>query len=348
MGSVKDLKVITPATEEKPGIAEFIFSDRYSVFDWGEMPDHIPLKGTSIAIATAYFFEKIEKNITRTHYIGLVENGKVKRLNELDRPSNIMRFKLLRVMKPALRENGKYDYSVYAELRKKGEGNFLIPLEIIYRNSLPEGSSVFKRLKNGSLKLEDIGLKEPPEPGQKLEKPILDVSTKIEETDRYLPWDEAQGIAGLSHGELQEIKEITLKIDKLITEEVARLGLSNEDGKVEFGFDEKRNILLVDAVGTLDECRFTYRLNGKPVHVSKEIARIFYRNTNWYREVEKAKKEDRINWKKLVKVQPPKLPEELLQAISWIYQAYANELTGKRWFDAPPLREALSIAAKYI
>jgi len=41
-------------------------------------------------------------------------------------------------------ENGKlkYDYSVYTSRLK----NFLIPLEIIYRNGLPEGSSVFKKL----------------------------------------------------------------------------------------------------------------------------------------------------------------------------------------------------------
>ncbi len=280
--------------------------------------------------------------------MGLVENGEAKKLKELEKPSNILRFRLLRVIKPALKENGEYDYSVYAELAEKKKGNFLIPLEVIYRNSLPEGSSVFKRLNSGSIKPEDLGLKKMPVPGQKLEKPILDVSTKLEATDRYITWKDAQKIAGLAEEELRKIKTMTLEIDELITQEVKRLKLSNEDGKVEYGFDEERNLILVDAVGTLDECRFTYDLEGRKVHVSKEVARVFYRQTDWYKEVEKAKREDRINWKKLVKTPPPKLPEELLKSISWMYQAYANELTGRKWFDAPPLEEAVRIAIKYI
>jgi phosphoribosylaminoimidazole-succinocarboxamide synthase len=41
MGSVKDLEVIQKPTLTEMGIGRFVFSDRYSVFDWGEMPDHI-------------------------------------------------------------------------------------------------------------------------------------------------------------------------------------------------------------------------------------------------------------------------------------------------------------------
>ena len=41
MGSVKDLQVIKQATRDVMGVGRFHFSDRYSVFDWGEMPDHI-------------------------------------------------------------------------------------------------------------------------------------------------------------------------------------------------------------------------------------------------------------------------------------------------------------------
>jgi hypothetical protein len=36
---------------------------------------------------------------------------------------------------------------------------------------------------------------------------------------------------------------------------------------------------VVDVVGTLDECRFTFTYEG--LHVSKEIARIYYRRTEW-------------------------------------------------------------------
>jgi phosphoribosylaminoimidazole-succinocarboxamide synthase len=56
MGSVKDLVVLKQPEGKIPGIGRFIFSDRYSVFDWGEMPDHIEYKGKSICISTAHFF----------------------------------------------------------------------------------------------------------------------------------------------------------------------------------------------------------------------------------------------------------------------------------------------------
>lgn len=339
MGSVKDLIILKKPTNDRSGIGRFVFSDRYSVFDWGEMPDHILNKGKALCMASAYFFEKLESMGIKTHYIGLVEDGKPKKLSELTEPTNVMEFRLFRVIKPALSGNS-YDYSIYREERV----NFLIPLEIIYRNSLPEGSSVFKRLKAGTLKLEDIGLKEMPVPGQVLDKPILDVSTKLEATDRYINWKEAQEMCALSDDEIAEIKRITLTINKIITDETKRIGLSNEDGKVEFGFDEQRNLTLVDAVGTLDECRFTYQ--GIPV--SKEIARIFYRKTDWYQDVEAAKKRDKVNWKRLVKSEPPPLPPKLAQAISWVYQAYVNELTGKKWFDVPDLKEALAVVEEFI
>ncbi|HEC79147.1 MAG TPA: phosphoribosylaminoimidazolesuccinocarboxamide synthase [candidate division WOR-3 bacterium] len=338
MGSVKDLDIIKQPGEKAAGIGRFVFSDRYSVFDWGEMPDHILNKGSAICLATAYFFEKAEELGIKTHYLGVVENGKPKKLNDLTQPSNTIEVKILRVIKPQLTGDG-YDYSIF----QKERNNFLIPLEVIYRNALPAGSSVFKRLHQGTLKLSDIGLDKMPEPGQVLDKPIYDVSTKLEVTDRYLSWDEAKRISVLSDAELDEMKKMVANVNELITKETRRLDLFNEDGKIELGFDENRNFVLVDALGTLDECRFTYE--GLPV--SKEVARIYYRSTDWFKDVEEAKKNDRVNWKTNVKTSPPRLPEELYNAISTIYQAYTNELTKRRWFDVPSLVEALRVVKKY-
>jgi phosphoribosylaminoimidazole-succinocarboxamide synthase len=333
MGSVKDLLVIEKPGKDKPGTAQFVFSDRYSVFDWGEMPDLIPDKGAAICLTTAYFFEKLEEMSMRTHYRGLVEGDEVKRLSELNSPQSRMELNLLRVLKPRITAD-TYDYSSYKEERT----NILIPLEIIYRNSLPEGSSVFRRLKEGSLRLEALGLAKMPYPGHVLERPLLDLSTKLEASDRYISRDEAKELACLNEDELEEITSATLRINELITSEASRAGLTNEDGKVEFGFDEARNLILVDTVGTLDECRFTY--DGMPV--SKEIARIFYRNTKWYDEVEAAKKKDSVRWKELVAIDPPALPPALKDAISMLYKASCNEITHRIWFDdVPAVKEIL-------
>ncbi len=331
MGSVKDLIVLEPPSQKTSGKGRFVFSDRYSVFDWGEMPNHISNKGKSLCLIGAFFFEKLEALGIKTHYLGLLEDGLIKKLDQLKSPVETMEIKLVRVLEPEV-INNQYEYSVY----RNQVGNFLIPLEIIYRNSLPEGSSVFKRIEEGSLKLEDLGLEKMPFPGQKLSQPLLDVSTKLENTDRYLSWKEAQEIAFLNEEEINQIKELVLKINELITSEVSRLNLSHEDGKIELAFDENRNLMVVDVLGTPDECRFTF----ERIPVSKEAARIFYRQTDWYKKVEEAKKKDRLNWKNKVSPPPP-LTHELDLLISQLYQAFCNEITEREWFKVSSLQEVL-------
>jgi phosphoribosylaminoimidazole-succinocarboxamide synthase len=328
MGSVKDLRIIERATEQQSGIGRFQFSDRYSVFDWGEMPDLITNKGKALCIIGAYFFEKLNDLGILTHYRGLVEDGKVKMLSELSAPVDTMEVYLLRVLKPVSSAKG-YDYSNYTHTLS----NILIPLEIIYRNALPAGSSVFRRLENGSLTLEQLGLTKMPSTNDVLQEPILDVSTKLEVTDRYMSWEEAQSISALSDQELETLKRTTAELNQMISAHVAGAGLINEDGKVEYGFDKKRRLMLVDILGTPDECRFTY--NGIPV--SKEVARIHYRKTDWYVGIEKAKKQDRANWKSLVKSPPPPLPRRLFELIIQLYQSTCNEITQREWFQSPPL-----------
>jgi phosphoribosylaminoimidazole-succinocarboxamide synthase len=337
MGSVKDLEVIKKPTRDSMGVGRFHFSDRYSVFDWGKMPDLIDGKGAALCLMGAYCFERLVERGIRTHYRGLVDKaGRVLHFDELEEPTNVMEFNLVNVYKPkAYVEYGKlkYDHSVFTPSLR----NFLIPLEIIYRNGLPEGSSVFKRLEQGLVTLEELGLDHYPRAGEKLEKPIFDVSTKLEESDRYVSWKEAQQIAGLTDNELEEVKNLLLKVDETITEIASKAGLVNEDGKIELAFDPYRRLMVVDVVGTLDECRFTF----EGLHVSKEIARIYYRRTEWAKEVEEAKKKAKEqgieNWKRLVKKEPPKLDQKLKKIISQMYMATANEITGKKMFDASKL-----------
>ncbi len=342
MGSVKDLHVIQKPTQTELGTGRFLFSDRYSVFDWGEMPDHIEGKGAALCHMGAYCFEQLENVGVKTHYKGLVnEKGKAVKVAELMAPSSTMEVALVNVYRPKTTvANGKivHDYSMYMSVLK----NCLIPLEIIYRNGLPEGSSVFKRLATGKVTLKELGLDHQPKPGETLSKPIFDVSTKLEETDRYITWAEAQKIAGLNDLELADIKAVLLKADKTISKAASNAGLKNEDGKIELAFDDKRKLMLVDVLGTLDECRFTY--DG--VHVSKEVARQFYKKTGWYNDLEQAKKDAEAkgvqDWKSLCKSQPPKLDSKLKTIISQMYMAVANEMTNIKLFDTPKLAKVIN------
>jgi phosphoribosylaminoimidazole-succinocarboxamide synthase len=348
MGSVKDLEVIEKPTIDTMGVGRFHFSDRYSVFDWGEMPDHIAGKGEALCLMGAYCFEKLAETGVRTHYRGLVDKtGKLVTYKEIRQRTSTMEVNLVNVYKPETRAaQGKieYDYSMYTPSLK----NCLIPLEIIYRNGLPEGSSVFRRLEQGKVTLKDLGLDHTPKPGERFAKPIFDVSTKLEETDRYVTWEEAKKTAGITNIELIAVKTILAKVNDTITEMACHAKLENEDGKIELAFDNERKLMVVDIVGTLDECRFTY--DG--VHVSKEIARQFYRKTGWYRDVEEAKRtaetQGARDWKTLCKSQPPKLDAPLKAIISEMYKAAANELTRRRLFDAPPLAEIIKKYKEYM
>jgi phosphoribosylaminoimidazole-succinocarboxamide synthase len=348
MGSVKDLEVLEKPTADAMGVGRFHFSDRYSVFDWGEMPDHIDGKGAALCLMGACCFEKLEETGVKTHYRGLVDKtGHLITFKELHQPTSTMEVNLVNVYKPETRTaQGRieYDYSMYTSSLK----NCLIPLEIIYRNGLPEGSSVFKRLEQGKIALKDLGLDHTPQPGERLAKPIFDVSTKLEETDRYVTWEEAKKIAGLTNIELIAVKTVLAKVDDAITEMACHAKLENQDGKIELAFDSQRKLMVVDVVGTLDECRFTY--NG--VHVSKEVARQFYKKTGWYRDLEEAKRTAEAqgvqNWKAMCKSQPPKLDARLKAIISGMYKAAANELTRRSLFDALPLEEVIEQYREYM
>jgi len=341
MGSVKDLEVVKKPTRDAMGVGRFRFSDRYSVFDWGEMPDHIKGKGEALCLMGAYCFERLEREGINTHYMGLVtQDGRLVSFEELEQPTCIMEFSLVNVFKPkTYRENGKlkHDYSMFTPNLR----NCLIPLEVIYRNGLPEGSSIFKRLERGLITIEELGLDHYPKRGERFSNPIFDVSTKLEEKDRYVTWEEAQKIAGLTDEEVKEVKAVLLEVDDMITRIASKAGLKNEDGKIELAFDPERRLMVVDVVGTLDECRFTY--DGW--HVSKEIARQFYRKTKWYKDVEEAKKraetEGVKEWRKLCESNPPKLDPALQTMISEMYMAAANELTKRGIFDVSSLAEVI-------
>jgi phosphoribosylaminoimidazole-succinocarboxamide synthase len=347
MSSVKDLEIIKKPTREKMGIGRFHFSDRYSVFDWGEMPDQIERKGQALCMMGAYCFEKLQEKNIKTHYRGLItDDGKLVTYDELEEPSSTMEINLVNVFQPQPHtQAGKleYDYSMFTPSLK----NFLIPLEIIYRNGLPQGSSVFKRLEEAQITINDLGLDHYPTPGERLSKPIFDVSTKLEEEDRYVTWPEAQKISGLTDEQVDEVKTLLLTVNRLITQIALKADLENEDGKIELALDDERKLMIVDIVGTLDECRFTY--NG--LHVSKEIARQFYRKTEWYRDVEEAKKKAAAqgtqDWKRLCKSNPPRLDPKLKTVISEMYMATLNELSEKRMFEAPKLADVIRKYREY-
>ncbi len=333
MGSVKDLEVLQQPGEDTLGVGKFTFSDRYSVFDWGEMPDHIPLKGQSLAIMGAYNFIALEERGAPSHFLSLYSEDDEVRFDP-GKPSDTMYVSLTRVL-PI--EN---DYAAF----RGDHSHYLIPLEIIFRNGAPKGSSLFKKFDSArgdeeafTALLNSLGLKEEPSPGDFFPEPVYDFTTKLESTDRPVPYEEAREMAGLAEEDFQRLLDLAHTANDFITRQAESAGMQHFDGKIETMYYQGE-IQLVDVLGTFDENRFLYQ--GE--QVSKEILRQAYKafQPDWVAETERAKQEaaaqNDSDWKSYCDLQPESLPEELITLVSQIYQAGANLYIGEEVFPAVP------------
>ncbi len=331
MGSVKDLEVIENPTPSSIGHGVFYFSDRYSVFDWGRMPVEIDRKGEILALMGAYTFEIMEKGGIKTHYRGMEEDGETKKIDDLEGPSKMMHVDLVNVLKPDFKGD-RYDYSVFVE---PPVNNYLVPLEIIYRNRIPIGSSARGRYSPKDL---NLNLSAWPEEAVSLKEPLIEPSTKLEEQDVYLDKSEAEEITG--NVSIQEIYDLTKRVNTIITSRAEKAEMTNDDGKLEFLYIGG-DIVLGDVAGTFDENRFTF----EGFQVSKEVLRQAYKKhqPEWVEEVKEAKKKAREegikDWKKLVSSKPSPLGIEDL--VSEMYQAGANRYIGKEFFDVRDLSEVI-------
>ncbi len=334
MTSVKDFEVDSPPSDDELGRGRFHFSDRYSVFDWGEMPDRIPHKGASLCTMGAHHFERLESEGIPTHYRGVLDDGAPGPLGECDHPPSRMSIALTRVPELPFR-NGSYDYASY---HREGGGNYLIPLEIVFRNRVPTGSSLRRRTKPS-----DHGLDrdEWPEEPLELERPIVEYSTKYEEKDRYLSREEAERIAG--RADLEDLEATARQVNAIINDRAERGGFTHEDGKIECLYHEG-TIYVADVVGTFDENRFSYG----PQPISKEVIRQFYRtyHPEWIRACEEARqqarREGKVDWRPLCEVAPRPLPDNVVSTIRDMYAAGTNAYTERTWFEAPSMDRVLS------
>ncbi|WP_276258644.1 phosphoribosylaminoimidazolesuccinocarboxamide synthase [Haloglomus litoreum] len=348
MTSVKEFVIEEAATPDAVGRGRFAFTDDYSVFDWGKMPDPIPGKGASLCAMGAANFELLEAEGVPTHYRGVVSgasktprangeavssDGEVVALDEAADPPREMAIDLSRV--PDLPHEGRtYDYDAFHA--EAGE-NYVVPLEIVFRNTVPVGSSL-----RGRADPADFGLDidDWPEEAVDLPEAVVEFSTKFEESDRYLSQDEADRIAGAA--DIEELEETARTVNRLVTERAADAGLKHEDGKIECIYVDGE-VRVADVVGTFDENRFSY--DGQ--QVSKEVVRQYHRREQpeWVAAVDeakaRAKAEDVADWRDLCERDPEPLPENVVQAMSDLYCGGANAYLGRDLFDAPSLAEAV-------
>ncbi|CAI50589.1 phosphoribosylaminoimidazole-succinocarboxamide synthase [Natronomonas pharaonis DSM 2160] len=338
MTSVKEFRIEEPATETDLGAGAFVFTDDYSVFDWGKMPDSIPNKGASLCAMGAANFERLEAEGIPTHYRGVVSGGEVVALSEAVSPPREMAIELTQV--PDLPHDGReYDYEAFHA--DAGE-NYLIPLEIVFRNTVPVGSSLRSRADPEAFGLD---YEEWPDEPVDLPEPVVEFSTKFEESDRYLSRSNADYIAGKA--DIDDLESVARDVNTIVTETAAEAGLKHEDGKIEcLYFDGE--IRVADVVGTFDENRFSH--DGQ--QLSKEVVRQYHKRTQseWVEAVgeakERAKAEDVADWRELCETEPEPLDDHVIDAVRDMYTAGTNAYIDRELFSAPPLSEAVETVRK--
>ncbi|SFR90010.1 phosphoribosylaminoimidazole-succinocarboxamide synthase [Halomicrobium zhouii] len=336
MTSVKEFRVDEPATADDLGRGAFVFTDDYSVFDWGKMPDEIPDKGASLCTMGAFNFELLEAEGVPTHYDGVVLEDETLSLDAaLDDGVAPREMAIELTQVPDLPfESSAYDYDAYHA--DAGE-NYLVPLEIVFRNRVGVGSSLRSRTDPAD---HGLDLDEWPAETVELDDPIVEFSTKYEEQDRYLDRAAADRIAGVA--DVDDLEAVAREVNRVVTEQAAEADLVHQDGKIECLYYQGE-IRVADVVGTFDENRFAY--DGQ--QVSKEVVRQYHKRTqpDWVAAVSEAKEradaEGLADWKSLCEESPEPLDAGVIQAARDLYCAGTNAYVGRAVFDAPSLDDAV-------
>ena len=336
MTSVKEFRVDESATPDELGRGAFVFSDDYSVFDWGRMPDEIPGKGASLCSMGAFNFELLEAAGVPTHYEGVVVDGDVVELDAaLDAGVAPEEMAIALTQVPDLPfVDGTYDYDSYHD---DAGDNYLVPLEIVFRNRVGVGSSWRTRTDPAD---HGLDVETWPDEVVELDDPVVEFSTKYEEQDRYLDRAEADRIAGVA--DVDELASVARDVNRIVTERASEADLVHEDGKIECLYHEG-TIYVADVVGTFDENRFSY--DGQ--QVSKEVVRQYHKRTQpgWVEAVGEAKARATeagiADWKSLCEKSPEPLDEHVIQAARDLYCAGTNAYVGHEAFDAPGIDAAV-------
>lgn len=174
--------------------------------------------------------------------------------------------------------------------------------------------------------------------GEKFHEPIFEITTKFEKYDRIVNEEEALKISKLKKEDLDKIKEICIKVDKLIQREVEKRDLIHVDGKKEFGIYNDE-IILIDTFGTPDEDRFWSKKEyqkGNFNELSKEFVRKYYENLFFIcpKCNEKFSYKDFLYAQREAKLQEPlipPLPKEKVSEIENLYKTMYEKITGLKF-----------------
>jgi phosphoribosylaminoimidazole-succinocarboxamide synthase len=339
----------------------FQFTDDYSIFDWGKMPDTIENKGKALVLYGAFLFERLaqasfwnelpgaladgalplcpeflrgfldskmlkslRKDGLASHFQGLVD-AEGRRLG-IKQAAALQHDVYMQVCKAVVQEPEDFtvlNQSIFHYPRADTSvSTRLVPLEVVFRFGMPLGSSLTSRLKRDPSYAKVLGLKSVPQEGEMFDRPVLEFFTKLEPKDRLLTLQEALLISGLSKEQFSDLVERAQLIALACFYIFSRSGIELWDGKFEFVLHNGA-LLLADSIGP-DELRLLYR----GTQLSKEMIRQVYRGSGWEKALKEAqalaREQGRSDWKAICKNELNCQPQPLKEDL----KAVLNKLYG--------------------
>ncbi|MBN19983.1 MAG: hypothetical protein CL678_01760 [Bdellovibrionaceae bacterium] len=365
-GSVK--RVYGPARVNEQPAFVFEFSDRYSIFDWGQMPDSISGKGRALSEIGALLFEELgeasawqayfkspqalslrkgaslfsgefsrkvnewgeclQSSGCRHHFLGRVKEvpqTENESLLVVDEETGCIAVQPIQVMSPEIVSVADRQFVNYAH-SLKSTSTRLIPLEVIFRYGLTDGSSFLESAQTSGY-TDSIVFSSQSNLSGPWDFPVIEMTTKLETIDRKLLLGEAMQISGLTGEQMNALVIQTAWISSWLKWRFAQKGIELIDGKLEWAIQENGELMLVDSIGP-DELRLVK--NGKGL--SKQFLRNYYLQSSWYQELSALKKKyphDRMRWKKETQSQPSSLPKDWKDVAERMYQFLKTELKGE-------------------
>ena len=262
-----------------------VATDRLSAYDV-VMGEGIPFKGKVLTQISEFWFEQMV-DIVPNHLISTIV---------YDFPSSC---------KPYWRD--LEERSMYVRKTKP------LPIECVVRGYISgSGWKEYKERRSVC----GIRLPEGLVESDKLPEPIFTPATKEEvgKHDENITFERAADMVGKELAE--RVREITIAIYKRAAVTAERKGIIIADTKLEFGIDEKGDLILIDELLTPDSSRFWPMDKYKPGKGQESFDKQYVRDYL-----------DSVSFNR--KPPPPKLPEDVIFKTSALYLEALKRLSGK-------------------
>jgi phosphoribosylaminoimidazole-succinocarboxamide synthase len=199
----------------------------------------------------------------------------------------------------------------------------MIKVECIVRGYLY--GSLYERMNRG-----EVSLPGPKVLASKLPSPYFDPTTKSEEHDEPLTEGEILQKRLMTESELRQVRASTMEVYEKMSERAKGAGFILADLKLEFGKDERGNILLGDSIGP-DEFRMwpaqAYAPGKTQESYDKQPIRDWLQSSGYRAKLDAARKAGQPV------PPPPVLPSELVVEVSRRYTHVYESITGRKLSD---------------